>query len=307
MKIIFAIPTFNRSAIVSKTLPQNISIAKKYGAEIVLIDNASIDSTLDVLSSYQDCIRILSNEKNIGLKGSLRRIILEECNSEVLVIILSDEDLIYEEGLKKISQNKKDLQRRYTDSVLIFNCKNQCGRDYYPRRKVRQIQSWRDVEVFSFGLISGFGFLISEKTASKINWHQINDDRNTYPHWGLMFDCGIDTHVIGVVISRLAVQAKTTNLDQEWRSRKSHWASETVNDYLLYHAENYKSMDASMFRIEYHCVGIIKERRESNFRKLISLIVLFVIAPGRLFYYFLRLVIAFYQIDPSMPPSNKRI
>jgi glycosyltransferase involved in cell wall biosynthesis len=292
MKIIFAIPTFNRSEIVAQTLPQNISIAVKYGAQIVVVDNASTDSTMGVLLLYKDSIRILANEKNVGLKGSLRRIISEECKSEVLVIILSDEDVICEGGLRVLSKDKNHIKNRYSNSVLIFNCRNQSGRDYYPRRKERRISLWNDIEAFSFGLISGFGFFISSKTVTRINWDQINDNRNNYPHWGIMFDCGVNAHVVGIVISHLTVQASVTNLDQEWRSKKSHWACESVNDYLSYHAEHYKSRHASIFRVEYLCVSRIKEPRKSYFKKTAFILVLFAIAPRNWLYYFVRYLFA---------------
>jgi abequosyltransferase len=99
-----AIPTYNRAAYLRQTLEQlqlEISNYHLSNIEILVSDNASSDSTWQVVAEFQDSgfnIRYLLNADNIGSDANI-----SQCFNAAkghYVLILGDDDLFYDGSLK---------------------------------------------------------------------------------------------------------------------------------------------------------------------------------------------------------------
>ena len=288
IKIIFIVPTYNRLEILRKTIEINKTICARYDASIIIIDNASQDDTYSHIKSSHPDIRIIKNDVNIGLKGSFKRALTEIANSETLLIFLSDEDIIFEPGLHELKKCLKQEKFSISENVLIFNHINRYGKDFWARRKVKEIKSWTDVEILSFGLISGFGFFLSQNLIDKIDWSIVQDTRNTYPHWIYPFDRKNYIKTLGITISATFEESNFTYLDEEWKSKKSHFSTSGVVDYLNYHKELHNSFDAKIFRIRYAALGKILNKESRIISKIFPAFIFAFSSPIQFFSYLIR-------------------
>lgn len=287
-KIIFIVPTYNRIQIVIKTVEINKGICARYGASMIVIDNASDDGTYDQLNAHHSDIKILKNNKNIGLKGSFKRAFVETSGTDRLLIFLSDEDIIFEPGLNFINEYIVKAKHPVLEKVLIFNHINRIGKDFAARRNKKIIKSWLDVEILSFGLISGFGFFLSSKEIYSNNFEGSMDQRNTYPHWIYSYDGNDGILVFGVPITAIFHESDHTYLNLEWKSKKNHFSSDGVNDYLCYHKEKYKSLGARIFRARYFYLGVLMSDDSHLLKKILSFVVFSLLSPVQSISYVIR-------------------
>lgn len=103
------IPTYNSEKYIKDTLESILN--QTYGnLEIVVIDDASIDSTLEIVKKYKDQrIKLFVNEKNLGISGNMNKGI-RLSNGKYLAIMDAD-DWSYpyriEEQVKLMEDNPK--------------------------------------------------------------------------------------------------------------------------------------------------------------------------------------------------------
>lgn len=286
--ITFVVPTYNRINIISKTIEINKEICSRYGVQIIVIDNASEDNTYENLSISHSDVSLIRNEFNIGLKGSIKRALTEFSKANKILIFLSDEDIIFEPGLNMLLNYINNNKITASSQVLIFNHINSQGKDFWARRKRKKIKSWLDVEILSFGLISGYGFRLSDSTLNTINWEKSLDTRNTYPHWIFSFDCIDKIDVLGIPISASFQESNFSYLNEEWKSKKNHFSKSAVFDYLSFHKKHYKSISAMLFRFRYRALGALLNTESNKIEKLVSAIVFFFASPRQMMSYIVR-------------------
>ena len=65
------IPVYNREKFVGRAIRSALANGKMSDIEIIVINDASTDHTLEVLDSFNNKIQIINNSKNLGLPSSL--------------------------------------------------------------------------------------------------------------------------------------------------------------------------------------------------------------------------------------------
>lgn len=200
-------------------------------------------------------------------------------DEDQIIIFLSDEDIIYEPGLNSLNDQSDSNAHRDRAEILIFNHINKTGKDFQPRRVRKLIKSWLDIEILSFGLISGFGYRISKSALNSIAWSDCMDSRNNYPHWIFSFDGRTEIKVHGLPISAMYKESEITYLNEEWKSKKNHFSDSAIYDYLIFHKSRYNSFDASLFRMRYRALGYILNIESSLIRKIVSVIIFSLTSP----------------------------
>ena len=95
IKVSVIIVTYNSSYIITKCLNELIPAIPFERSEIIVVDNASGDETLEILESFKDKIKIISLNNNIGFAGGINRgISISE--GEIILIINPDLIINYE-------------------------------------------------------------------------------------------------------------------------------------------------------------------------------------------------------------------
>ncbi len=99
MKLSIVIPNYNGFDLLKKNLPkvlEIVSLENKGETEIVVVDDASTDGSVDYLDSFakkadkkKAVIKILKNKKNLGFSRSINKAI-EQIFSEVFILLNSD-------------------------------------------------------------------------------------------------------------------------------------------------------------------------------------------------------------------------
>lgn len=102
MLLTIGIPVYNGSAAIAETL-DSIVIQDCSEFEVLIMDNASTDNTLEIVQKYEekyDFIRHIKNETNIGYDQNYN---LAICNANGrFVWTLCDDDIIKPKGIEKI-------------------------------------------------------------------------------------------------------------------------------------------------------------------------------------------------------------
>ena len=84
--------------------------------ELIIVDDCSTDNSVEVIKSFKDeRIKLFINEKNLGLKETVKRGI-ENATGEWVVFLESD-DILTPDYIEK----KVEIAKKYTDINLIFN------------------------------------------------------------------------------------------------------------------------------------------------------------------------------------------
>lgn len=291
--ILFVVPTYNRCRIVNRTVGVNSNICKRYAAvDLLVIDNKSTDSTVNELrKAYPDLV-LVENSENIGLKGSFRRTIQEFCNQETILIFLSDEDVIFEPGLNALLDKLREEPCKYNGAnVLIFNYINKIGKDFYYRRNYRICKDWDDVEIFSFGLITGFGYIMNKDKIENFPWNAVLDSRNTYPHLSFFGLNQYKTIIAGLPIAASYIESGHTFLYDEWLTKGNHFSYDAVTHYLEFHRATYSDKVAKRFRRIYRAISTSFNGGNGWIGKLAtmaSISYLLVSSPKLAIYYLIR-------------------
>lgn len=93
MKISIVIPNYNGKELLKANLPR---VFESVGdAEIIVVDDASIDGSLGELGDFKSKIKLIANKKNLGFSSTVNRGV-KEAKGEI--IILLNTDVIPERG-----------------------------------------------------------------------------------------------------------------------------------------------------------------------------------------------------------------
>lgn len=97
-KVTVAIPTFNRSKYIAESV-RSVLNQSFSDFELLIVDNASIDNTHDVISNFEDSrIRYIRNNNNIGMMENWNKCIENALGDYLL--ILGDDDILQPEFLE---------------------------------------------------------------------------------------------------------------------------------------------------------------------------------------------------------------
>lgn len=98
MLLTIGVPTYNRSASVSRLLRSLMADLKSLPVKVVIIDDGSDDSTYTDLSNIPfiaSQVRLLRNDINLGYPRTFARL-FAECDTEYLMIVADDDQVIVE-------------------------------------------------------------------------------------------------------------------------------------------------------------------------------------------------------------------
>lgn len=115
MKISIITASYNYENYIKETV-QSVLSQTYNDWEMIIVDDCSTDNSVNVIKSYNDeRIKLFVNEKNLGLKETLKRGI-KEASSDWIVFLESDDVLAPDYLAKKV-----EIAQKYNDINLIFN------------------------------------------------------------------------------------------------------------------------------------------------------------------------------------------
>ena len=93
------IPAYNSAVYLKRTM-ESVLCQTYRNIELVVVDDCSKDNTLEVAEALKDPrIRIVKNEKNLGMTGNWNKC-LAEAKGDYIKLICAD-DILYEDSIKK--------------------------------------------------------------------------------------------------------------------------------------------------------------------------------------------------------------
>lgn len=135
-KLSVIIPVFNAGDYIKECLDsvvdQSLGIDN---IEVIIVNDNSCDSTLDIISQYTDkypSFKLISNKSNLG-PGESRNMALKEVSSDYVTYLDADDFIsqnAYEDALSKINEFNADL--------LIYNWETYTGSDYVEPINIHQ-------------------------------------------------------------------------------------------------------------------------------------------------------------------------
>ena len=115
MKISVVTASYNYEDYIKETI-QSVLDQTYENWELIIIDDCSSDNSVDVIRAFKDeRIKLFINEKNLGLKDTVKRGI-ENATGEWIVFLESD-DILAPDNIEK----KVEIAKKYSDVNLIFN------------------------------------------------------------------------------------------------------------------------------------------------------------------------------------------
>lgn len=126
-KISICIPTYNREERLNKSLNMTSkAIRNRNNIDMYISDNASTDSTYDIVCKYQEIglpIHYSCNEKNLGFKANFIKV-LDMPRESQYCWLMGDDDYVLEEGFSQlVSYLGENAEKEY--DLIIVN--GQCG------------------------------------------------------------------------------------------------------------------------------------------------------------------------------------
>ena len=93
------IPAYNSARYIRTTMESGLG--QKYeNIELVVVDDCSKDDTVEIVRSVRDPrVRLVRNEKNLGMTGNWNKC-LAEARGEYIKLICAD-DVLYEDSIEK--------------------------------------------------------------------------------------------------------------------------------------------------------------------------------------------------------------
>ncbi len=115
MKISIVTASYNYQDYIKETI-QSVLDQTYNDWELIIVDDCSTDSSVDVIKSFNDeRIKLFINEKNLGLAQTVKRGV--ECATGDWIVFLESDDLITSDNIEK----KVEIIKKYPDLNLIFN------------------------------------------------------------------------------------------------------------------------------------------------------------------------------------------
>lgn len=114
MLVSVIITTFNSAEFIERSLTSVLEQSYK-NIEIIVVDDNSKDNTLDILKAYEDKIKVIKKEKNLGPANS-RNLGIMSCNGDLISFL--DADDYWKK--KKINEQVK-YAKQYPDINIFSN------------------------------------------------------------------------------------------------------------------------------------------------------------------------------------------
>jgi len=131
------LPTWNRAEWLEKSI-ESVLTQTFCDFELIVVDDASTDSSAEILERYSDKIRTILFPKNLGVSVARNAAILSS-DSEWVAFLDSDDHWHPEKLQKQIEQTKirPDCPIHFTDEIWIRN-----GVRVNPKRKHQKREGW---------------------------------------------------------------------------------------------------------------------------------------------------------------------
>jgi len=136
------LPVYNGESTILKSVESILSQSEQ-NFELVIINDASTDKTLDIISSIKDTrIKIINNEYNLGCTASLNRGILD-CNGEYILRQDSD-NISHSNRLKLLYQRAKETKAKLITSDF-FRINSNLGKKDIVRMVDSDMVLWKHI------------------------------------------------------------------------------------------------------------------------------------------------------------------
>lgn len=133
MNISIVIPNYNGQDLLKKNLPKVIEVVGN--AEIIIVDDASTDSSIVVLDSFGSRLKVIRSEKNFGFSSTVNRGVKAAKGD---IVVLLNTDVIPEKGfLVPLLSHFKD------DKIFAVGCMDKSIEDGKVVLRGRGIGSWK--------------------------------------------------------------------------------------------------------------------------------------------------------------------
>lgn len=113
IKVSVAVITYNQQSTIAQALDSILSQKGDFGLEVVIGEDCSKDNTWDICNDYQkrypDKVRLLPNEKNLGIMANFARTV-QACTGDYLAILAGDDYWCDDHKLQKQLQFLQEHQ-----------------------------------------------------------------------------------------------------------------------------------------------------------------------------------------------------
>lgn len=133
MKISIIIPNYNGEELLKRNLSKVMEAVGD--AEIIVVDDASFDGSMEILKSFKEKIKVIKNEKNLGFSSTVNRGVREAKRE---IVILLNTDVVPERGfLTPLLSHFKD------DKFFAVGCMDKSIEDGKTVLRGRGIGQWK--------------------------------------------------------------------------------------------------------------------------------------------------------------------
>ena len=131
------LPSWNRAAWLKKSIDSVLEQTFR-DFELIVVDDASTDSTQEILTSYSGKIRSITFAKNLGVSAA-RNAAVKNCDSEWIAFLDSDDFWHPHKLQKQIAQTviRAECPIHFTDEIWIRN-----GVRVNPKKKHQKLEGW---------------------------------------------------------------------------------------------------------------------------------------------------------------------
>ncbi len=131
------LPSWNRADWLKKSIDSVLEQTFR-DFELIVVDDASTDSTQEILTSYSGKIRSITFEKNLGVSAA-RNTAVKNCDSEWIAFLDSDDFWHPHKLQKQIAQTviRAECPIHFTDEIWIRN-----GVRVNPKKKHQKLEGW---------------------------------------------------------------------------------------------------------------------------------------------------------------------
>ena len=131
------LPSWNRADWLKKSIDSVLEQTFR-DFELIVVDDASTDSTQEILTSYSGKIRSITFAKNLGVSAA-RNAAVKNCDSEWIAFLDSDDFWHPHKLQKQIAQTviRAECPIHFTDEIWIRN-----GVRVNPKKKHQKLEGW---------------------------------------------------------------------------------------------------------------------------------------------------------------------
>lgn len=195
MLFTIAIPTYNNADTISKAINSCLKIEFEEEYEILIVNNASIDATKQILQKYEKekKIRVIENKATVDLFEN-HNVCFREAKGDYVIFCHSDDEL-KKDSLKILK--KKLEERNYPEKYIVWG--QSMFRDFYNFLKLFNVEyntiisGERAIQIFSTpsGLTPS-GTCYSRKSILEIGGFYKMFSRTTPNDWTIMLNAALN-------------------------------------------------------------------------------------------------------------------